>query len=185
MNYIQKFFGHLHTINTHRRLVKRYCFKCGLIKQGLLHDLSKYSYKEFFSSVKYFQGNRSPITKEKEVLGYSECWLHHKGRNKHHWEYWTDRIGNELVSIDMPFNYLLESVLDKLAASKVYKKQDFTIDYPLNFFLNSYERNAMSKHNAEYIEKLLKYYADNGEEKAFDYYRELVKRFKKRKEILI
>lgn len=28
-------------------MVLRYCFKCGLYKQGLLHDLSKYGITEF------------------------------------------------------------------------------------------------------------------------------------------
>lgn len=87
---MNKLFGHLKTVTTHRRLVRRLCFKCGLIRQGLTHDLSKLSAAEFWRGVKYYQGNRSPQTRERELFGYSAAWLHHKGRNKHHYEYWTD-----------------------------------------------------------------------------------------------
>ncbi|MDE7214709.1 MAG: catalase, partial [Clostridia bacterium] len=84
------FFKHLATVTRHRRTVRRLCFKCGLIKQGLAHDLSKFSPAEFWAGVKYYQGNRSPQAREREVIGYSAAWLHHKGKNKHHFEYWTD-----------------------------------------------------------------------------------------------
>ena len=67
MSFAKRFFGHLHTINTHRFLVMKTCFKCGMYAQGLLHDLSKYSFSEFWPSVTYFQGDRSPISKEKQV----------------------------------------------------------------------------------------------------------------------
>ena len=35
--------GHFETITRHKLLVMKYCFECGLYKQGLAHDLSKYS----------------------------------------------------------------------------------------------------------------------------------------------
>lgn len=40
-------WGHFKTITSHKLLVMKYCFKVGLYKQGLLHDLSKYSPTEF------------------------------------------------------------------------------------------------------------------------------------------
>lgn len=91
MSFLKRFWGHSLTINKHRLEVMRLCFKCGLIKQGLMHDLSKYSFIEFFSGVKYYQGYRSPIDAEKEDKGYSLGWLHHKGRNKHHFEFWLEK----------------------------------------------------------------------------------------------
>ena len=84
---MNRFFGHLSTITRHKIKVTLLCFRCGLYAQGIKHDLSKYSYVEFWAGVRYYQGNRSPIDREKEVKGYSMGWLHHKGRNKHHWEY--------------------------------------------------------------------------------------------------
>ena len=178
LNYFERFIGHFKTITKHRILVRSMCFKCGLISQGLKHDLSKYSFEEFWPSVKYFQGNRSPITKEKEIKGYSECWLHHKGKNKHHWEYWVDRKQTSLVPIEMPFNYLLESVIDKIAASKVYKKEKYTNDYPYEFFLNSYEIHVMNPNTAKQIETLLLYLKDNGEIKTLKYIKDLYHKWK-------
>ena len=161
------------------------CFKCGMYKQGLKHDLSKYSFEEFLPSVKFFQGNRSPISYEKEIYGYSNCWLHHKGRNKHHWEYWVDRINGKLVCIEMPFNFVLESVLDKIAASKVYQKDNYNEDYPYAFFKKSYEINVMNKNTAKQIETLLLYLKNNGEEKTLNYIKCLYKKWKKDKNFKI
>lgn len=179
LSFIKRFTGHLSTINHHRFLVKSMCFKCGLVKQGLKHDLSKYSFQEFWPSVKYFQGNRSPITYEKEIKGYSECWLHHKGKNKHHWEYWVDRKEYEIVCHEMPYNYVLESVLDKIAASKVYKKENYTTDYPYEFFINSREIKVMNKNTANQVEYFLKYLKDNGEEKTLELIKSEYKKWKK------
>ena len=67
------FFGHLSTINHHKRLVLRYCFKLGLYRQGLCHDLSKYSPAEFWAGVKYFQGDHSPNEAEREARGYTSA----------------------------------------------------------------------------------------------------------------
>ena len=53
--FFHNFFGHLHTINTHKLEVMKNCFRVGLYKQGLLHDLSKYSFSEFIPGVKYYQ----------------------------------------------------------------------------------------------------------------------------------
>ena len=55
-----------------------------------MHDLAKYSPTEFPKGCIYFQGDRSPNNKEREVTGISLSWLHHKGRSKHHFEYWLD-----------------------------------------------------------------------------------------------
>ena len=82
-----KWYRHLKTINRHKRMVMHNCFKCGLYWQGLVHDLSKYSWTEFSVGAKYYQGTRSPNDAERESKGYSSAWLHHKGRNKHHLEY--------------------------------------------------------------------------------------------------
>ena len=99
-----KFFKHLFTITKHRFMVMKHCFKIGLVWRGLMHDMSKYSPSEFWAGVKYYQGNRSPQAKEREILGYSSAWLHHKGRNKHHFEYWKD--GKTFV--EMPAVYFGE-----------------------------------------------------------------------------
>ena len=81
---------HFNLVNKHRFKVFKLCCKAGIPFRGLLHDLSKYSPTEFFESVKYYEGSYSPITNCKKENGYSKAWLHHKGRNKHHYEYWYD-----------------------------------------------------------------------------------------------
>lgn len=175
-----RFFRHLHTINTHRFLVMKMCFRCGMYSQGLKHDLSKYSPSEFIPSVRYFQGDRSPITKEKEEKGYSEMWLHHKGRNKHHWEYWTDRkpFSIEYVVFPMPFRYMLESVIDKISASKVYNKDKYNDTIPYEFFIKSKEYRAINPITARQIEELLLYLKENDEEKALEHFKSLYKEHK-------
>ena len=87
--------GHFETITRHKLLVMKYCFACGLYEQGLAHDLSKYSPTEFIPGCIYYQGDHSPNEAERADRGYSSAWLHHKGRNKHHLEYWIDYASNK------------------------------------------------------------------------------------------
>ena len=87
---IKNVVEHFCTITKHRWVVFKLCTKVGEPWRGLVHDLSKYSPTEFWEGVKYFNGHHSPITDCKKDKGYSEAWLHHKGRNKHHADYWVD-----------------------------------------------------------------------------------------------
>ena len=130
--------------------------------------------------MQFFQGNRSPISREKELKGYSECWLHHKGRNRHHWEYWIDRKPKsaELYVFPMPYRYMLESVIDRISASKTYKKEAYSDDEPYSFFINSKEYSIMNPETARQIEDLLLYLKENGEKKALAYYKSLYKQNK-------
>ena len=134
---------HFLTITHHKLVVMEGCFKVGLFKQGLLHDLSKYSWEEFKTGVKYYQGTRSPNAAEKEEKGYSSAWLHHKGRNKHHFEYWTDVSTAEdhwkIVGVKMPVNYLAEMVMDRIAASKIYQGRNYTDAAPYTYFSRNKE----------------------------------------------
>ena len=112
--------GHLRTILHHKKLVFIHCCKCGIVWQGLVHDMSKFSPTEFFQGVKYFQGNRSPNAKERELFGYSKAWMHHKGRNKHHFEYWTDYNikARNVMPVEMPVKYVVEMLCDRMADRK-------------------------------------------------------------------
>lgn len=159
---MSKFWGHFSTINRHKIRVTKLCFRCGLYKQGLLHDLSKYSYVEFSAGVKYFQGNRSPIDKEKEVLGYSLGWLHHKGRNKHHWEYWLDNGKEGIIPLKMPVNYVVEMFCDRVVASKIYQKEKYTNRSALEYYLNGLDHILIHPETDTLIRHLLTYLADHG-----------------------
>ena len=125
MNTLQKVFKHLSLISRHKWVVFKLCCKVGEAKRGLLHDLSKYSWTEFSESVKYYNGSHSPITECKKVNGYSKAWLHHKGRNRHHAEYWYDSSAPEPMPI-MPYKYVAEMLCDKMAAGMIYQGEKWS-----------------------------------------------------------
>ena len=106
-----KAWEHFKTITLHKRLVMEGCFKVGLYWQGIVHDLSKFSPTEFLVGARYWQGDRSPNNAEREKIGYSSSWLHHKGRNKHHYEYWIDYssrgIEGGMAPAPMPKRYIV------------------------------------------------------------------------------
>ncbi len=130
---IRNIIGHFKTITKHKWEVFKLTVKAGIPIRGLLHDLSKYSYTEFSESVKYYQGGkRSPIPVAREEKGYSEAWLHHKGRNKHHFEYWYDIDAKEPPII--PFKYSVEMICDKLAAGMVYQGKNWTKEFELKYW---------------------------------------------------
>lgn len=171
--------GHFLTITRHKLVVMENCFKVGLYKQGLLHDLSKYSPTEFRTGVNYYQGTRSPNAAEKEEKGYSEAWLHHKGRNKHHFEYWTD-VSNpadnwRIRGVKMPVNYFAEMVMDRIAASKVYQGKQYTDGAPYAYFIRSKDHMVMHPKTKELLERVLYMLKERGEKKTFAYIRHLLK----------
>ena len=178
---IKQFLGHLHTINHHKWLVTRDCIRVGLISQGLKHDLSKYAPIEFFAGVKYYEGGkRSPINREKEEKGYSQGWLHHKGRNRHHFEYWIDfsRTSQGIAGAKMPVNYLLEMVMDRIAACKVYRGKDYTDASAWEYYQRErpYLDSAMHPETRAELEKILMMLKLRGERTTFSYLRKLLKK---------
>ena len=147
---IKNAIKHLITITKHKWYVLILCIRAGIPIRGLIHDLSKYSPTEFFESIKYFQGTRSPITKCKELNGYSKAWLHHKGRNKHHYEYWYDYDAPVQKPI-IPYKYTVEMICDNLAAGIVYNGKQWTNGTQLTYFDRVRKKERMN----ENIEKLL------------------------------
>ncbi len=171
-----KALGHLCTINHHKLLVMKHCFKVGLYKQGLLHDLSKYSPAEFLVGCRYYQGTRSPNNAEREATGYSKAWLHHKGRNKHHYEYWIDySVDPEegIVGQKMPVKYVVEMFMDRVAASKTYLGDAYTDRHPLEYYEKGAAKSGKMIHpeTAKLLHFLLKMLAEKGEEETFQYIR--------------
>ena len=174
-----KAWHHFLTITQHKLLVMQNCFRVGLFKQGLLHDLSKYSPAEFMTGVHYYQGDRSPNAAEREEKGYSSAWLHHKGRNKHHFEYWIDfsRISQGIAGAKMPVNYLVEMVMDRIAACKIYHGSAYTDADALNYLVHAEEvRDGSMMHPDTRRELLyvLTMLRDRGEKETFRFLREVV-----------
>lgn len=166
--------NHFKTITNHKLLVMKYCFKAGLYKQGLLHDMSKYTPTEFIAGVKYYQGFRSPNNAQKEAEGSSTSWLHHKGRNKHHYEYWIDyslEDPEHLHGMRMPVRYVVEMFCDRIAASRIYKGDAYTDSDPLNYYYRRCEYYVIHPETKALLHKLLYMLSEKGEEYTFRYIR--------------
>ena len=167
---------HFKTITKHRHLVCGYCFRLGLWRQGLTHDLSKYSPVEFLPGAKYWQGTRSPNDAERKDTGVSLAWLHHKGRNRHHFEYWVDYVvgpdgrvgfgGNK-----MPLRYVAEMFCDRIAASRVYLGDKYTDASAWEYYTASKKEIPIHPETGAEIEEMLRVLKDEGEDAAFAYVR--------------
>ena len=149
------FWGHLCTVLTHKKQVWKLSRKAGIPFQGLAHDLSKFSPSEFLPGARHYQGGkRSPNEQEREILGYSTAWLHHKGRNRHHFEY-------------------------RIAASKTYLGKNFTEQHPLDYFLKGKPNRFIHPETSDFIEKMLTLLRDKGEDEMFLTLRNMLKESRK------
>ncbi len=160
---------HFKTITRHKLLVMQYCFRAGMYRQGLLHDLSKYSPTEFLVGCRYYQGNRSPNNAEREAKGVSLAWLHHLGRNKHHYEYWLDYAPGDQEHVingaRMPRKYVAEMAMDRISASRNYLGEEaYTDQAPLEYFLKSKDKLwFIHPQTKRELEGLLRILAEKGE----------------------
>ena len=177
---LKKALGHFVTITKHRHLVRKHCFSMGLYRQGLMHDLSKYSPSEFIIGARYYQGTRSPNARERELFGYSSAWLHHKGRNKHHFEYWIDfygkdPVGDGIVPAKMPDRYVAEMVADRVAACMIYRGKDYDSYDSLRYYEKEKRivSHLINKDTLNKLEFFLNMLGEQGEDATFKYIREI------------
>lgn len=172
-----KAWEHFKTITRHRHAVIRNCKKAGILFQGLFHDLSKYSPSEFLVGAKHYQGTRSPNEGEREDYGFSYAWMHHQGRNKHHFEYWKDYdpVTKAYKPVKMPVRYVKEMFCDRVAASKIYLGDKYTDSAPLEYFMGRKATRIIHPETSDLLEKLLRMLAEKGEDKTFAYIRRLKK----------
>lgn len=153
---------HFITITQHKILVFKLSIKAGIPWRGFMHDFSKYSFTEFFESAKYYtDGKKSPIAKCKAEKGYSEAWLHHKGRNKHHHEYWVDELAPDKTPI-IPYKYAAEMLCDKLAAGIVYRGKNWTKEYQLSYWNKEKEKIRTNDKIRDFITEALEMIARDG-----------------------
>lgn len=164
-------FKHFKTITYHKWLVLKGCFAVGLYRQGLCHDLSKYMPSEFLVGARYYQGDRSPNNAEREAIGYSGAWLHHKGRNKHHYEYWLDYstryCKGGMAPAPMPVKYIVEMLMDRIAACKVYQKEKYTSKSALEYYLSGKDPAPLHEKTRILLEFLLHFMAAHGEKETY------------------
>ena len=162
--YLKNIVGHFMVITRHKWVVFKLCCKVGQPWRGLVHDLSKYSPTEFWEGVKYFNGKHSPITDAKKDKGYSQAWLHHKGRNEHHTDYWVDLSAPDKTPI-IPYQYVAEMLCDKLAAGMVYKGKDWTKEYELDYWLNERDKTLVNDQVEALITEFLTQVSKDGIDK--------------------
>ena len=165
---------HFKTITHHKILVMKYCFRLGLYWQGLLHDLSKYYPSEFLVGAKYWAGTQSPNNLERKATGCSTAWLHHKGRNKHHFEYWIDYSINPdetMCGMEMPHKYVAEMFCDRIAASRVYMGDSYNDTSAYKYYLRGKDHYIMHPATRSLLEQALKVLAEQGEDAAFAWVR--------------
>ena len=174
---------HFITITKHRHKVIEHCFKAGIGWQGLFHDLSKYSPTEFIPGAKYYLGTRSPNEGEREAIGYSCAWMHHKGRNKHHFEYWVDvhPERKQYEPVEMPIRYVTEMFCDRIAASKIYQGEKYTDESALNYFIRGNARSKMHQNTADLLEGWLRMLACKGEKETFAHVKQMNREERRKK----
>lgn len=162
-------WGHFCTVSKHKYLVFLHCVRAGIPIQGIFHDMSKFCPTEFLEGARFYLGSRSPTEREREVYGYSKAWMHHKGRNKHHFEYWTDYSAEtkKLEPVKMPIKYVKEMFCDRVAAGKVYLGDRYTNNNPIDYFLKGKARLAMHPETAALLEDWLRLLQSDGEAAVF------------------
>ncbi len=175
---MNKAINHFITITRHRHAVIGHCKKAGILWQGLRHDLSKYTPTEFSAGAKYYTGTHSPNDGERADKGYSSAWMHHKGRNRHHFEYWTDYNPQTRVMspVKMPAKYVAEMFCDRVAASKIYQGKNYVNAHPLDYFMRGKAVRVIHPETSDMLEYLLTVLANEGEDAAFKLVKEIVKR---------
>lgn len=175
----KKIKGHLKTITEHKLLVMRHCFKIGLYRQGIMHDLSKYMPSELLMGFMYYDdGKSSPNNGERRDKGYSNAWMHHKGRNRHHFEYWTDyslhpsEAKDPLQAVEMPRKYVAEMLMDRICASKNYNKESYTQHDPLSYFEHGKSHYLLHPQTEKELHGMLRMLDQKGEEYLFHFVKE-------------
>ena len=167
----RKVKGHFKTITAHKLLVMQHCFRIGLYRQGLMHDMSKYMPSEFLMGCMYYDdGTSSPTTGERKELGCSFAWMHHKGRNRHHFEYWLDYPLHlekglfPLQPVQMPRRYVAEMLMDRICASKNYNKESYTQHDPLQYFKHGRGTSMLHPQTAKELHGMLRILDERGGE---------------------
>jgi hypothetical protein len=185
-SFLKRLFGHVRIIARHRKYVRRACFAMGIPLRGIKHDLSKYSPKEFWLGVRYFDGKKSPIINERAARGgFSTAWVHHKNHNDHHWEYWlsspTDGEQSfELSAAKMPYAAVIEMLCDSIGAGKAYDPKGWGPQSEVPYFRRNEPHRVYHPDTKRLFVTLLNALVSSGNEKAFyAWYRKNRKRLKK------
>ena len=134
MGDIMKHWRNICYIIRHKWFVLVECWKRGLYIRGLLHDLSKFTPREFKAYSNYFFDiQQAPRPKEgykkpaKTTEEFDVAWMHHVRRNDHHWQYWvvvlddTGVVRPAVVARKMPIKVVTEMLCDWIGAGKAQR----------------------------------------------------------------
>ena len=102
--------------------------------------------------------------------------MHHKGRNKHHFEYWTDLDlkTRTYQPVEMPRKFFIEMIMDRIAACKIYHGKNYRDGDALEYLIRSAEGRDMqmmhpqTKSDLTYVLTMLR---DKGEDATFRFLR--------------
>ena len=163
---IKNAIKHIKLVMKHKWIVFKLCCRVGEPWRGFLHDFSKFSPTEFFESIKYYNGNISPITVCKKENGYSEAWLHHKGRNRHHDEYWVDFKTKQVAPV-IPYKYIVEMACDKMSASIVYNGKNWNNSSEYDYWMKEKKKAIINPKVEHFFDELFEQVKENGIDKAY------------------
>ena len=153
---------HIKLVLKHKWLVFKFSCKIGIPWRGFMHDWSKFSPTEFNESIKYYMGTHSPVTEARKQNGYSKAWVHHVGKNKHHYQYWIDWNSNGPIPVIMPYKYVAEMICDKLAAGIVYEGKNWTQECEYNYYLKERETAIIHESVDKVLMEVFTQVKDNG-----------------------
>lgn len=156
---LKKLLGHINQVLRHKFWVFICCCKFGIIWRGITHDLSKFSWAEFWPSVRYYQKGSSPIPRLHHEASEYRPWLHHRGRNDHHSEYWHRYTHGTFYALKMPFDCVLEQIADWIGSTRAYGRE-FDIDDEIQW-LQSTSFYMMHEKTLELTLSILKGIRDN------------------------
>lgn len=157
LGFWHRLLGHTWMVLRHKYWVFHFARIAGIPWQGLVHDLSKFSPMEFRESVRYYTGVCSPIKTCKELNhGLSYAWIHHHGRNLHHYEAWWDDFDRGPHPQDMPYRYAVEMICDDLGAARAYMREAFSFQAEYAWWQRKRAHGvAMTEHMKAFTEAML------------------------------
>lgn len=165
---MSNYIGHFKKITKHKIEVGKACFRAGIPLQGITHDLSKYTPSEFIEYAKYYGYDISPVDICKKEKGYCNSWMHHKGHNPHHYEYWIDNLDNGGTPLIIPYKYAVEMVCDYIGAGKVYNGDSYDCTSPLKYWQNKKKTAKLHPKMIRFFDRVFAAIAVHGEKKGLN-----------------
>ena len=147
-------------VMAHKKLVFKKCWKKGLKKQAIMHDMSKFLPSEFVPYAKWFNGPHGvkitdivdklndDIQKEYQMnkRNFEAAVQKHYKRNKHHWDHWATP---ELIFEPIPQKYLDELLCDWESVGVRHGNS------AQEYYLRNYHQIIMRKENRWRLEMTL------------------------------